>query len=120
MQRTSRRQRPPAERPTPLFDPPAQRAATRRAAGRSVGHAVEFIADRIVTHVADCGALGATAEETAVALGLRTQTASARFSELAKGPRIVASGRTRATSSGRAAVVYVAPPGASSPGGRAA
>lgn len=100
-----------AERPMPLFaSPPASRKSlTSQAAAKSVAHAVSFIEDRIVEHVRACGANGATAEETATALELRTQTCSARFSEMRESGRLIDSGRTRRTSSGRAAVVWIHP-----------
>jgi len=91
----------------PLFEPRASRRRTSLAAGRSVAHAIGHIEGRILEHVAACGERGATAEETATALELRSATASARFSELGQAGRIIDSGRTRPTSSGRAAIVWI-------------
>lgn len=88
----------------PLFDP-----ATSTAAAKSVAHARAYMESRILGHLESVGEHGATSEETAHALDLRIQTASARFSELGDARRIVKSGRTRATSSGRQAVVWLHP-----------
>ena len=49
----------------------------------------------------------ATCDEVEVALGLRHQTCSARFTELKTGRHIVNSGLRRETRSGRRAEVYV-------------
>ena len=100
-------QQPRAQRPMPLFEPRPSSRPTSLAAGRSVAHAIGHIEGRILERIAACGEYGATAEETAIALELRPATASARFSELSQARRIVDSGRTRPTSSGRAAVVWI-------------
>ena len=98
------------DKPRPLFDAaPASRAGTSRAAAVSIADAVGMIESRILDFLRDRGTHGSTAEEAASALALRMQTASARISELGKSSRIMASGRTRATSSGRQAIVWIAP-----------
>jgi hypothetical protein len=50
---------------------------------------------------------GATCDEVEVALGMRHQTASARFTELKAAGHIFKDGRRRETRSGRTADVYV-------------
>jgi hypothetical protein len=116
MQSTARRwKRQRSEPALPLFDvderppPPSRNVPTSRAAAASVADARELIETRVLGHLAAAGDRGATAEETAIALGLRMQTASARFSELKDAGRIVKTMRTRATSSGRQAAVFVHP-----------
>jgi hypothetical protein len=86
----------------PLFD-------TRRAARKSIAHAVGFIEQRILDHLAACGPNGSTADEAEVALDLRQATGSARFSELTAVGRIIRTDRTRPTRSGRQAAVHVHP-----------
>lgn len=60
--------------------------------------------------ISQCGWAGATCDEIEQALNMKHQTASARVNELMTGGHIVNSGRKRATSSGRAAIVWVAGP----------
>ena len=98
------------QRPTPLFDSPRPSPAdTSLAAAKSVAHARKFIEERVLAYVAGRGSHGATAEEVATALELRTQTCSARCSELRDAGRLHDSGRTRPTSSGRMAAVLICP-----------
>src|SRR5262245_4436548 len=96
--------RPRGEAPLPLFDsprrsparelPPASRSSrTSQAAAVSVAHAVGYIEDRIVSYLLERRDDGATGEETAIALELRPQTCSARFSELSQAGRIIDSRR---------------------------
>ena len=54
----------------------------------------------------DAGDDGLTCDEVEFWTGLRHQTASARVHDLAKEQKILPDGRTRRTSSGRAAAVY--------------
>jgi len=99
------RQRP--ERAQPLFDA-APPASPSQQAARSIAHAVAYIESRILAHLAQCPD-GATTEELCAALDLRMSTGSARCSELRRLGRIIDSGRTRPTSSGRAAAVWLHP-----------
>jgi hypothetical protein len=78
---------------------------TSRAAHRTKRNADR---DKLLAYVAGCGSRGTTCEEATIALGLRTSTGSARFSELRKAGKIIDAGRTRPTTSGRAAVVWLA------------
>lgn len=89
-----------------MFDAP--QASTRRAAGQSIASAINLIENRILDFLRQRGSRGSTSEEAAEELRIRIQTSSARFSELGKARRIIASG-TRATSSGRLAVVWISP-----------
>lgn len=59
----------------------------------------------VYDHIAQQGTIGATADETSKALGLSTQTVSARFSELKKMKMVTKTG-TRKTSWGNNAGVY--------------
>lgn len=128
---TIRRWQPPEpEKSLPLFEsaesqpqrlPPGQTTKrTRDAAAASVAHAREYISSRIVTWLRG-RPQGATCEEAAIALSLRAATCSARFVDLSRPPgRIVDSGRTRKTTSGRAATVWIHPDFVTTRGGGAA
>lgn len=96
--------------PDALPDPPCRHDAkpTSREAARSMKQAAPPIRERVRRFILDRGRTGATAEEASIALGLRMSTASARFRELAQAQAIRDSGRTRPTTSGRAAVVWLA------------
>lgn len=61
----------------------------------------------VFSFISDCGWAGATCDEVEQALNMKHQTASARVNELMNGGYIHNSGRKRATSSGRAAIVWV-------------
>lgn len=131
-QSTNRRWQPTRQESTlPLFDflptrsaamplsPPANRSRTSQAAARSIGHASQTIRERILEFLAGQESQGATAEEVTFALELRLQTVTARLNELEQLRLTVDSGRTRPTSSGRAARVVLfreSPPGAVPPG----
>jgi hypothetical protein len=107
-----------ADRHLPLFDspqrstaaevPPANRSATSRAAALSIAAYVPTLRQRVLSHLVARGAYGATAEETAIALAARIQSITARLVELDQLGQAIDSGRTRRTSSGRAAKVWVA------------
>jgi hypothetical protein len=97
-------------RPEPLFDqPPARNVATSIAAAKSIAHAVGYLEQLVLDHLAACGPYGATDDEVEVALDLRPQTGSARFSELTAIGRIIRADRKRPTRSGRSAFVHVYP-----------
>jgi len=100
----------PAGEPVPAPDPPARHdgPVTSRAAARSMRTAAPTIRERVRRHIAGRGPAGSTCEAAAIALGLRMATASARIRELTQAGAIRPSGRTRPTTSGRAARVYVA------------
>lgn len=92
---------------TPPPAPPRQQSSTRRAAAESMRAIVPPIRRRILAWVAERRATGATAEEAQTVLALRPATAAARFSELAQAGLIMDSKRTRPTTSGRQAVVWI-------------
>lgn len=111
-QYTGRRWQPPRlEKSLPLFESPARprpaASPTSRAAAASIAHAVGTIRARILEFLAGRGSHGATAEEVAASLELRIQTATARLCELVEDGKAHDSGRTRPTSSGRAARVLI-------------
>lgn len=63
--------------------------------------------ERIYAHIVNAGIFGATDEEGEVALGIKCQSYTPRRGELARDKRIVDSGRTRQTTSGREAIVWI-------------
>jgi hypothetical protein len=81
---------------------------TSRAAARSMGRIALDLRERIYAYVCACGIQGATADEIEAALRINGNTVRPRLVELRSSinPRIVDSGRTRATRSGRSAVVW--------------
>jgi len=91
-----------------LFDPPARPVPTSRAAARAIrGDPARGQRLRLRQYLEDRGDRGATQEEAAVALRMGRPTCCARFWELEQVGLAQKSERTRPTSSGRAAVVYV-------------
>lgn len=92
----------------PLF-PPARRnaPATSHAAAKSAAARSLTDASRIMVELIGRRGYGATDEELGHALALRLQTVSPRRGELVKRGQVRASGRTRPTTSGRKATVWV-------------
>jgi hypothetical protein len=90
-----------------LFDdPPAQRhSPTSVAAAESIKPDANRLRMVVLSAIRDAPD-GLTCDECEVLTGLRHQTCSARFRELALGGRIVDTGQTRKTRSGRAAAVW--------------
>ena len=82
-------------------------SATSRAAAESVVNAGTLRA-KVRDFIADLGGYGATDEEVQNALNLSGNTVRPRRRELEKAGHVVDSGRTRATQSGRQAVVWIA------------
>lgn len=105
--------RPAPEPPRPLLDPPPppyhRTSATSRAAAESMQDAAGTIECRILAYVRARGPAGASSEEVSTALDLRVQTCSGRCATMLKHGRLLDSGRTRPTSSGRAARVLIHP-----------
>lgn len=100
---------------TSLFDLPPDRppeargravARTSRSAARSMAGHVRGQQRRLLAFLAERGAIGATNEEAAVALGMRTASQTARCRELQLAGLVADSGHTRTSSSGRAAIVW--------------
>lgn len=85
-------------------DPPR----TSREARRSIERTAPTMADRVLAFVRARGARGCTDEEAELALGLRSQSYTPRRRELVQAGLVLDSGQRRATTSGRAAVVWVA------------
>lgn len=103
-----------------LFDAPAvDPAAVKVGPSRRDGHRTERAAAdtakqrkaairlRVLGHIAGAGDHGSTDVETEAALGLTRPSGSNRRGELARDGLVVDSGRTRATSTGCKAIVWV-------------
>ncbi len=88
---------------------PDSGSATSRAAARSVQHRVGTDCGRILELLIGQRSYGATCCEIERMLGLSHQTASARVRQLAKASMIEDSGSTRATRTGRQAIVWRLP-----------
>ncbi|GMV98047.1 MAG: hypothetical protein HRF43_09805 [Phycisphaerae bacterium] len=89
---------------------PAGPMATSIDARYSVAGRALDARSRVLSYIEQRGSAGATDEEVRVALGMRVQTQTPRRGELVKLGLIRDSGRRRPTSTGRAAVVWVATP----------
>lgn len=99
---------------------PHNGSETSRAAAESMVPHATTIRDKILAYIRSQGVKGSTIDETAVALGIRTATVCARYSELKGGTygdgetaknhtaSIVPNGMKRQTSSGRSAVCWIA------------
>ena len=88
--------------------PPHNGTSTSLAAAESLVGCVAGLRREVLRHIAECGDYGSTADELITALGMRSQTASARCTELCQMGFISRDGRKRPTSSGRAAFIYCA------------
>jgi len=62
---------------------------------------------RVLQHIWSCGRSGCTCYEAEIALGMRHQTCSARFSDLKNDGVIIGTGQTRPTDTGSPAEVCV-------------
>jgi hypothetical protein len=85
--------------------PPAGRSRTSIAAAEAIAEMAPTLRGQVYQAIARRGELGATREELATELGMRLATVCGRCRELTTMGLIYDSGTTRATSSGRAAVV---------------
>ena len=81
--------------------------ATSREAYRRISKA-QVMRESIMSFIRERGAVGSTCDEAQEALGLLAQTASARFTELAREGRIVSGHAKRPTRAGCGALVWVA------------
>lgn len=90
--------------------PPCRHDArsTSRAAAESMREAAPTIRETVRRFIDGRGGAEAMAGEVLMAPQLRTSTTSARFRELAQASAICDAGRTRPTTSGRQAVVWIA------------
>ena len=101
------------DEPRQVWDPPPA-TPYARSSDTSMEAAVEIephagtLLEKVLTEIRRSGVIGRTDDEIEEQLGLRHQTASARRNDLAGRGIIVDSGRTRRTSSGRKATVWVA------------
>ncbi len=80
-------------------------SATSKAAGKSVDRV--SMGQRVLNHIVWNTSYGCTDDELEQDLNMRHQTVSARRRELVLLGKVVDSGRTRATRSGRQATVWV-------------
>ncbi len=81
---------------------------TSREAAESVRVDARTYRGMVLAYLRGRGREGSTTDEAEVALGLRHQTCSPRFRELADAAFIIETARKRKTRSGRNAKVYVA------------
>lgn len=79
---------------------------TSQEAHAQIQDSAPALRERIFRFVKECGDQGSTCDEAEVVLGMRHQTASARFTELQKKNRVKVVG-TRKTRTGRPARVFV-------------
>lgn len=94
-----------------LFDRPAPfvpASPTSKAAAVGIAPTSGTLRACVLSFIRGRGVSGATCEEVEHGLGLKHQTASARVRELAQEDLITNSQTCRKTTSGRAAVVWVA------------
>jgi hypothetical protein len=101
-----------ADHAMPLFDRPASgpTPATTIAAAASIEPHAPRLQDRVLQLLQAHGDRGATGEEIAAELQLRTSSATARVNELVQLGKVRDSGSTRENSSGRRAIVWVVKP----------
>lgn len=85
--------------------PPAGRSRTSIAAAEAIREMAPTLRGKVYQAIAGRGQLGATREELAADLEMRLATVCGRCRELVEMGLVYDSGATRATSSGRAAVV---------------
>lgn len=95
----------------PLFQPPAPAQAHSRTsveAARRISGKSQALRARVFAYIQAQGELGATDEEVQTALGMGGSTQRPRRVDLETAGMVRDSGRTRRTTSGRQAVVWVA------------
>jgi len=92
----------------PRRPPHARGSDTSKAAADSVEAETPRLRGMVLDVILRARSTGLTCDEAEVILGMRHQTISARFRELAKIGSIQDSGRRRPTRSGRRATVWVA------------
>lgn len=87
--------------------PPAQRhSPTSVGAAKSIEPSAGTLRNKVWSYLCGCGSYGATDEELQDALEINPSTQRPRRIELVKLGRVVDSGQTRLTRSGRSAVVW--------------
>jgi len=93
----------------PLFQPPAQaHSRTSVEAAKRISGKSQALRARVFAYIQAQGELGATDEEVQTALGMGGSTQRPRRVDLETAGMVRNSGRTRRTTSGRQAVVWVA------------
>lgn len=100
------------ESPQTAYPPPKARQAdpdTSHAAAASVAHQAAHVRGLVLGHLAAAGVEGRTADEIEQAEGWRAMTAARRLSELWEAGAVARGPDTRATQSGRQALVYRVP-----------
>ncbi len=93
-----------------MSHPPFSNQTTSKAAARSVIHELAAMEQKVLGYIRAQGAFGATSDEIEVGEHMSHQTVSARINGLRSKGFLVDSGRTRRTSSGRQAIVWVLAP----------
>lgn len=87
--------------------PPFSDDDTSREAALRIAPAVTNLRDQVMAFIERCGFDGATDEEISDATGMFLYTAAPRRNELVQMGRVVKSGRTRVTSRGGRAKVWI-------------
>jgi predicted Rossmann fold nucleotide-binding protein DprA/Smf involved in DNA uptake len=105
---TRRRQRTGANSQPDLFDWGATARATRAAAFDASKPKANERHERVFAYVASCGERGATREEVANSTGIKLQSVCSPVLALLREGRLREDGRTRLTSSGSKAAVFIA------------
>jgi hypothetical protein len=80
---------------------------TSTAALDSLEDKIPNIERQVFEYIKSRGRKGSTCDEAEIALGLRHQTCSARFTALSKRDEIIDSGERRPTRSGRKAIAWI-------------
>jgi hypothetical protein len=94
----------PEPPPPPPAAPYQPHSETSKAAAGQIETTTGELRARVLAHLKACG--GATDEETQDALGMAQNTERPRRVELVRAGRVIDSGETRKTKSGRSAVVW--------------
>ena len=91
-----------------LFDPPAQaHSETSKAAARSIRPDASRLREAVYGALLAAGTTGLTDEEMQERIPMQPSTQRPRRIELIERGKVIASGRTRPTRSGRAATVWI-------------
>lgn len=89
--------------------PPFSNATTSKSAADSIKTSAATLRAQVFDYIRKQGSHGATDEEIQTALSMSGNTERPRRGELEKSGKISAAEQTRKTSSGRQAIVWVAP-----------
>jgi hypothetical protein len=92
-----------------MFEPPHNGTTTSKAAATAIKPTSDNLRARVLDYIASCGESGAIREEVEIALEMSGSTVRPRVLELLKAGKIrELDGVTRATESGRQAVILTA------------